>query len=213
MANVNLEQPIHFAGTPLGPTRHICAFFDGPDDEYRFTLPFLKEGIDRQEQAYYVVDPASLADVRRRTEAAGIALGQLEELGQYTVRGWDQHYVKDGRFDGAAALALIEGFLKERQHRYALCRVIGHGEWAAKDSATTDALIEYETRLNLVLPKYPDPVICAYDTTRWGGGAILDMLRTHPMVLIRGVLHANPFFVPPEEFLRELRERSARAHA
>ena len=35
----------------------------------------------------------------------------------------------------------------------------------------------------------------------------MDVLRTHPMVIIGGVLQQNPFFVPPDEFLRELRER------
>ena len=35
----------------------------------------------------------------------------------------------------------------------------------------------------------------------------MDILRTHPMVIIGGILQQNPFFVPPDEFLRELRER------
>jgi hypothetical protein len=38
----------------------------------------------------------------------------------------------------------------------------------------------------------------------------MDVLRTHPMVIIGGVLQQNPFFVPPDEFLRELRERVGR---
>ena len=36
----------------------------------------------------------------------------------------------------------------------------------------------------------------------------MDILRTHPMVIIGGILQENPFFVPPDEFLRELRERA-----
>ena len=39
----------------------------------------------------------------------------------------------------------------------------------------------------------------------------MDIMRTHPMVIIGGILQQNPFFVPPEEFLRELRERRAAA--
>ncbi len=35
----------------------------------------------------------------------------------------------------------------------------------------------------------------------------MDVLRTHPMVIIGGILQQNPFFVPPDEFLSELRER------
>ena len=32
-------------------------------------------------------------------------------------------------------------------------------------------------------------------------------MRTYPMIIISGILQENPFFVPPDEFLRELRER------
>ena len=37
----------------------------------------------------------------------------------------------------------------------------------------------------------------------------MDIMRTHPMVVIGGMLQENPFFVPPDEFLRELRSRAA----
>jgi hypothetical protein len=36
----------------------------------------------------------------------------------------------------------------------------------------------------------------------------MDILRTHPMVIVGGILQENPFFVPPDEMLRELRERA-----
>lgn len=39
----------------------------------------------------------------------------------------------------------------------------------------------------------------------------MDILRTHPMAIIGGVLRQNPFFIPPEEFLRELRQRAEKA--
>lgn len=38
----------------------------------------------------------------------------------------------------------------------------------------------------------------------------MDIMRTHPMVIIGGLLQANPFFVPPDRFLSELRQRSGR---
>ena len=44
---------------------------------------------------------------------------------------------------------------------------------------------------------------------RFGGDAVIDIMRTHPMVIIGGILQKNPFFVPPDEFLREFRQRRA----
>ncbi len=38
---------------------------------------------------------------------------------------------------------------------------------------------------------------------------IVDIVRTHPVVLVGGVLQENPFYVPPDEFLAELRARKA----
>jgi hypothetical protein len=37
----------------------------------------------------------------------------------------------------------------------------------------------------------------------------MDIMRTHPMVIIGGLLQENPFFVPPDEMLAELRRRRA----
>jgi len=37
----------------------------------------------------------------------------------------------------------------------------------------------------------------------------MDILRTHPLVIIGGVLQENPLYVPPDEFLKELEERRA----
>ena len=38
----------------------------------------------------------------------------------------------------------------------------------------------------------------------------MDIMRTHPMVIIGGILQENPFFVRPDEMLREIRERRQR---
>jgi hypothetical protein len=35
----------------------------------------------------------------------------------------------------------------------------------------------------------------------------MDILRTHPMVIIGGILQDNPLYVPPDEFLKELHQR------
>ena len=86
-------------------------------------------------------------------------------------------------------------------------RVWANMEWALRDFPGVEDLVEYETLLNYFLPGYDDLVVCVYDLTKFGAGVMMDVLRTHPLVIIDGFLHENPFFVPPDEFLRELRAR------
>jgi hypothetical protein len=60
--------------------------------------------------------------------------------------------------------------------------------------------------VNYLAPKYDDVLCCTYDLAQFGANVIMNVLRTHPMVIIGGVLQENPFLVPPDEFLCELRE-------
>jgi hypothetical protein len=83
-------------------------------------------------------------------------------------------------------------------------------EWALEDHEGASDLIEYEAKFSLMYNGGRDPVICTYDLTRFSGDIIMGVLRTHPMVILGGVLQVNPFFIPPEQFLQELRERRVR---
>ena len=59
------------------------------------------------------------------------------------------------------------------------------------------------------LPNYDDVVVCTYDLNKFSASVVMDVMRTHPMVIIGGILQENPFYVPPDEFLRELKGRAA----
>ncbi len=80
-------------------------------------------------------------------------------------------------------------------------------EWSLLDKPGVSDLLEYETRLNYVFPKYDQPAICTYDLMKFSSSMAMDIMRTHPAVIIGGVLQENPFFVPPDQFLLEIRER------
>jgi len=86
-------------------------------------------------------------------------------------------------------------------------RMIADMGWAVEAEDFSDVMIEYEAQASYVHPKHAHVVICVYDTAKFGGDIVIDVLRTHPMVLIGGMLQVNPFFVPPDQFLAELRAR------
>jgi hypothetical protein len=157
---MNGEQPIHFANATLGTDRHICAFFHSPDEEYRVLLPFIREGIERGEKAFHIVDPRLRSDHFRRLRDAGIDADAAAERGQLVVKRWEDAYLRDGHFDQDRMLALIEEVLSSGPAEgYSLTRLVAHMEWALEDFPGVNDLVEYETRLNFVLPKYKDPVI------------------------------------------------------
>ena len=90
---------------------------------------------------------------------------------------------------------------------FRLDRIVCHMDWAADGGPYIDDLVEFESRVNDVWLRHDDVVVCVYDLTKFGGRTVVDIMRTHPMIMIGTVLLQNPFFVPPQEFLREFRER------
>jgi hypothetical protein len=153
------DQPIRFAGSVLDRYRHVCAFFNSADEEYRVMLPFIKDGFERGERAFHIVDPALRAEHLRRLESAGIDVAAAQKSGQFELRNWSDAYLRDGHFDQDRMLALLQAILEGgRTQGYPLTRLVAHMEWALEDRPGVDDLLEYEGRLNSLLPRYRDPV-------------------------------------------------------
>ncbi|MDP2054181.1 MAG: MEDS domain-containing protein [Acidobacteriota bacterium] len=150
---------VRLAGTTLGATRHVCAFFHSKADEYRVLLPFITEGFDQGDRAFHIVKDDHRPEHRRQLEAAGIAVADTERTGQLEIRRWEDAYLIDGHFDQFRMLALIEDVLRDGKTRgYPLTRLVANMEWALEDRPGVGDILEYETRLNYVLPQYDDAV-------------------------------------------------------
>jgi MEDS: MEthanogen/methylotroph, DcmR Sensory domain len=197
------------AGGSIGAHRHICAFFNGLAEEYRVLGSFYKDGFDRGEKATHIVEAAKREEYLQRLTEAGVDVRGMMEAGQLEVLPWTDMYVQDHRFDQDAMLASVEKIIQSGTGAgYARTKLVGHHmDWLFRDQAAVKNLVEYEARLNGLLAKYDDPVVCNYDASKFGASVALDIMRTHPLVIIGGILRENPFFVPPEQFLEEMRAR------
>jgi MEDS: MEthanogen/methylotroph, DcmR Sensory domain len=207
---VKTTSPISLAGSQLGEIRHVCAFFNSDDEEYRVLLPFIKDGFECGDKAVHILNPAQHHDHLRRLAGIGIDTTTAQQSGQFELRSDTDTYLRDGRFDQDRMLQVFEQLASgNAKGGFLLSRIVCHMEWAAEGRSHVDDLLEYEARLNYILPRYKDPVICTYDLAKFGGDTVIDIMRTHPMIIIGGILQQNPFFVPPEEFLREIRGRTS----
>jgi hypothetical protein len=191
---------------------HVCAFFHSREDEYNIMLPFMKEGIDAGDRAVYILDKHQRAERLQRLADTGVDMALIEESGQLEVRAWENAHLKGGRFDQNAMIALLENVAKAGANRgTGITRLWANMEWAVTDFPGIHDIIEYESRVNRMLPDYDMATICVYDLTKFSASIVMDVLRTHPQVIVGGILQENPFYVPPEDFLRELGARAAAA--
>jgi MEDS: MEthanogen/methylotroph, DcmR Sensory domain len=55
--------------------------------------------------------------------------------------------------------------------------------------------------LNEVIPNHAQVILCLYDLERFGADVLMDTLRTHPRVVVDGMVHENPYYIEPGKFL------------
>jgi hypothetical protein len=192
----------------LDEAHHVCAFFKSREDEYSVTLPFIKDGFEAGDKAIHIIDPARRADHLQRMASFGIDTLSAQQSGQFELHDWRDTFFSDGPFQLERQVAQFEDVLtRGRQQGLPVIRYVAHGEWALEEGASLDDLLELEARVNHIWARPADTFVCVYDLTRYGADAVIDIFRTHPAVIIGGILQQNPFFVQPDDFLRELRER------
>ena len=78
-------QPIRIEGTVLCAQRHICAFFNRHDDQYRVLLPFIKDGFECGEKAVHIIDPGRRNQHVQRLSVAGIDVGGILQQNPFFV--------------------------------------------------------------------------------------------------------------------------------
>jgi hypothetical protein len=204
------DNSLQIVPNALGENRHVCAFFNSSDEQYRVLRSFLADGFDQGDKAFHLVDPKRRDEHLRRLADAGIDVEEAVDSGQLEVHPWQAGPLRGDRFDQDAWLAGFEQVLQSGPAAgYVHTRFLAQMEWALTDLPGVEDLIEFETRVNYVVPKYDDAVICAYDLSKFGASTVMYALRTHPVVIIGGLIQENPFYVPPDQLLLELRERGA----
>jgi hypothetical protein len=202
---------IPFAGSQLDQTRHVCAFFNSDDEEYRVLLPFIRDGFQCGHKAIHVVNPNQRQDHLQRLAAAGIDADAAEQSEQLEIRINTDVYLPDGRFDPDRMIAVFKQLASGSSgSAYPMSRICCRMDWAVEGQSRLDDVIEFESRVNDVWRHHEDAVICTYHLGQFRGDEVIDIMRTHPMVVIGETLQQNPFYIPPDEFLREFRQRRSR---
>lgn len=188
---------------------HVCAFFDSRDAEYDVLAPFFKEGIDQGEKNLHIISPDSMEEHRARLANAGIDVHACEACGQLELSSWQGAYLDEsGSFDKSRMLATLDKVCQQaKDEGFPRVRIMGNMDWVFTDVPGAKDILAYEAEVNEVLAQNRQPAVCVYDVAKLSGSMMMDLLRTHPLTLINGVVQENPFYTPASDMLAELKAR------
>jgi hypothetical protein len=154
-------------------------------------LPFIREGFTAGDRAVHIVDPAKRERHLKALSAAGIDAERGQEMRQLEVRRWEDAYLREGTSTGCQA-----GIDSGRARGRASSEISNDATrrqqaWALQDRPGVGDIVEYESRLNYVLPQYDDTVVCTSDLAKFIASAVIAIVRAHPMVIVGDVMQEN----------------------
>lgn len=189
-------------GVGLEPGDHICAMYMGAQERHDILAPFMRAGLAAGDKCICVLDPAEHAAISHEL-GDGIDIEGCIASEQFALMGQADTYMRTGSFSVAAMIAFWQEAVSEAMDdgKYAFTRAAGDTTWLLESLSGFTEFASYESELNRFAPTYPQVILCLYDLQLYGGGVMLELLRTHPKLLIGGLLIDNPHYLSPDEYL------------
>nr|WP_304364224.1 PAS domain S-box protein [Methanocalculus taiwanensis] len=172
------------------------------DEEHRKVITaYLRHGLTTNQKVIYIVDERTNEQILRYLRDDGLDPKPYLESGQLEILDAQESYLKGGTFDPEAMIRLLSALTDAAlAEGYSALRVTGEMTWALRDLPGTDRLIEYENLLNTFLPENSCIGICQYDRRRFPPDALVDVILTHPFMIIGGEVFHNAYSIEPHRF-------------
>jgi len=188
-------------GLEAEPGDHICGVFSGERERDQILIPFLQAGLASGDKCICVVDGTSpgkiVATLGPGGEAATLTAGkQLEVIGAADM------YLRSGRFSADEVIGAWKAAISDAMYagQFDAVRVVE--TWSRRDVIPDmNELLMLESEMNRYLPLYPQVVMCLYDMDQFGSGALVNLVMTHPRMLVGGMVIENPYYLTPDEVL------------
>jgi hypothetical protein len=185
------------AGLVVPPCSHICVLVRGSESFVQVEERILRQGLLNGEVCLGVLeDPARESPLSALAEESSIA-GRL-----HLISSWEA-FLGRGAF---SAVEMVEhlSFSVGAALSAAGCsfaRTVGEMSATLREVIGEDQLMQYESELNRSAARHPQLLLCIYDLDGFSGSSLVEILRTHPWVLLGDTLINNPYYVSPDEFL------------
>lgn len=204
-------RPVTVCGRRLARSSHICAFFDSEAQELACVAPYFAEGLDHGELVFTIREAARCGEYLERIgEVTGRDLAPYQASSQLRQVSVEESHLADlSAFEPERMVAAIEEVLRQAEREGHLrVRTCGDMNWAVR-LPDIDPLMEYEARVNLLTSGHDCTFMCVYDLNRFSGRTVMDILSTHPLVVMGNRIYENPYFVDPEDFIRSIARRGS----
>ena len=195
------REALGIGGLEADPGDHICGMFSGEEERDQILIPFLQAGLASGDKCICVIDGTAPGQIVSTLgpggEAAALTTGK-----QLEVIGASEMYLRSGRFSADEVIGVWKAAISDAMYAGQFNVVRAVETWSRRDVIPDmNELLMLESEMNRYLPLYPQIVMCLYDVDQFGSGALVNLVMTHPRMLVGGMVIENPYYLTPDEVL------------
>jgi hypothetical protein len=191
------------SGPSIAPGDHICALYIGDTERDEILFSFLRAGMLEGDKCVCLVDQEPPSYVVDRLVSSGDVPAPRASSDWLEVDECRNAYLPDGRFSPEATIEYLGEKLAMAMQsgRYPKVRAVGEMSWALAQPPGAEQLSHYESEINRTAASSPQILLCMYDLALIGGSVVIDLLKTHPKLVLGGMVLDNPHWLTPDEFV------------
>ncbi|MBF0567345.1 MAG: MEDS domain-containing protein [Nitrospirae bacterium] len=184
---------------PLGT--HMCYIYNDEAERKMVIEQYLKSGLSANEKVVALLDVETEAEIDDYLREIGLVADEHRKSGQLVIKNQMEAYCPDGRFE---TQRMIEN-LKKIYHLgmgegYAAVRATGEPSWIHRGVPGSERWREYELELNRLVLDCPfSGLLCRFDARMFSGALLYDVLSVHPLIVVRGQVLKNPYYIYSDE--------------
>jgi signal transduction histidine kinase/CheY-like chemotaxis protein len=183
----------------LRPGDHLCLFYErDPAEQMPALIPFIQDGLARDEQFIYVADDQTVDQLADRLQRSGVNVAKESDRGAlklWTRREWRQPGQLSAQKKRLQVLEFINEALKSG---FSGSRFSVEMTWTLGPDIAVAELENWEAALNNIFyPGFPGRITCQYNRTRLSPDVMLAALHTHPLAILGDDVYPNWFYEAP----------------
>jgi hypothetical protein len=205
MSNKTISSETNFMNEKIPFGTHICLLYDNDQDRYDIIQDFIQNGLKEKQKVLYLFDSENSDQIITEMNKRKVLLPN----NQIILKTAEKGYFPKGQFSISDMTESTIQFSEMCQKEgYDGSRGSGEMSWVIKKLKDSSELMRYESNLSKAIKNTKYIALCQYDTRKFNTATIMDALKTHQILALKGKFVKNPFFIEPEIFLKSMKNHA-----
>ena len=184
----------------LGLGDHVTFLYQSEPEHRSVMTRFVRQGLERGEKVVYVADAHTPEAISNYLRSERVDVDAHLDRHQLVFLTAEEIYTRGGVFDSERIQSMIADEAERTlAEGFAGLRSTGEMTWARRGTAGSEQLIDYERALSEVAEQNHVLLLCQYDRSCFPPELLLDILHTHPIVVVGTEVCENFYYVAPAE--------------